>query len=94
MPALLADAIGWAGAVCLLLAYAGLATRRLEAGVGYHVLNLAGAGGLAFNGAFHHAWPSAALNVIWLAIGVFALRGPRRVVGARAARPPSGNMEA
>lgn len=69
------DAIGWLGAVALLLAYAGLAAGRLPAGPGYHVLNLAGAGGLAFNGAYHHAWPSAALNVIWLAIGVVALRG-------------------
>jgi hypothetical protein len=106
MPALLADAIGWAGAVGLLLAYAGLATRRLTAGVRYHALNLVGAGGLAFNGAFHHAWPSTALNVVWLAIGVVALRGPRRSRGrtdgdagdardarrGRAAAPPSGSM--
>jgi len=74
MPSLLADAIGWAGALCLLLAYAGLATRRLTAGARYHVLNLVGAGGLAVNGAYHHAWPSAALNVVWLGIGVVALR--------------------
>jgi hypothetical protein len=73
-PALVADAIGWIGALCLLLAYAGLATNRLTSGTRYHVLNLAGAGGLAFNGAYHHAWPSAALNVVWLAIGVIALR--------------------
>jgi mannose-6-phosphate isomerase-like protein (cupin superfamily) len=83
MATLLADAIGWAGAACLLLAYAALASRRLAAGVGYHALNLAGAGGLAFNGAFHHALPSAALNVVWLAIGVVALRGMRR-----SRRPP------
>jgi hypothetical protein len=74
MPSLLADATGWAGALCLLLAYAGLATDRLSTGVPYHVLNLVGAGGLAFNGAYHHAWPSAALNVVWLGIGVVALR--------------------
>jgi len=78
MPSVLADAIGWAGAVCLLLAYAGLATRRLTAGARYHVLNLAGAGGLAFNGAYHHAWPSVALNVVWLGIGAVALRRPEK----------------
>ena len=72
---MIADVIGWLGAACLLLAYAGLATRRLAGGPGYHALNLVGAGGLAFNGAYHHAWPSAALNVIWLAIGAVALRG-------------------
>jgi hypothetical protein len=74
MPVLVADAIGWAGALCLLLAYAGLATNKLSAGARYHMLNLAGAGGLAFNGAYHHAWPSTALNVVWLGIGVVALR--------------------
>ena len=74
IPSLIADAIGWVGALCLLLAYAGLATDRLSAGVAYHVLNLVGGGGLAFNSAYHHAWPSAALNVVWLGIGVVALR--------------------
>jgi hypothetical protein len=81
MPALLADTIGWVGALCLLLAYAGLATQRLSPGVAYHVLNLAGGGGLAVNSAYHHAWPSAALNVVWLGIGVVALRGRRRAPG-------------
>jgi hypothetical protein len=71
----LADAIGWAGAACLLLAYARLSSGRLALGVRYHLLNLAGAGGLAVNGAFHHAWPSTALNLIWLGIGLTALRG-------------------
>ena len=78
MPSVLADAIGWAGALCLLLAYAGLATSRLTAGAPYHVLNLVGAGGLAFNGAYHHAWPSVALNVVWLGIGAVALRRPEK----------------
>jgi hypothetical protein len=75
----LADAIGWAGAACLLLAYARLSSGRLALGVRYHLLNLAGAGGLAVNGAFHHAWPSTALNLIWLGIGLTALRGRTKV---------------
>jgi hypothetical protein len=80
---MLVDVIGWLGAGCLLLAYAALATRRLPAGPAYHVLNLLGAGGLAFNGAYHHAWPSAALNVIWLGIGALALRGRDRTGAGR-----------
>ena len=75
---LLADAIGWAGAACLLLAYAGLSSGRLAVGVRYHLLNLAGAGGLAVNGAFHHAWPSTALNLAWLGIGLTALHRTKR----------------
>lgn len=40
----LADAIGWAGAACLLLAHARLSSGRLAIGVRYHLLNLVGAG--------------------------------------------------
>jgi len=29
---------------------------------------------LLLNGAAHGAWPSAALNLVWLAVGVVALR--------------------
>lgn len=80
MAMLAADAVGWVGAACLLLAYAGLSSGRLTVGMRYHLLNLAGAGGLAVNGAFHQAWPSTALNLIWLGIGLTALRAdlPRR----------------
>ena len=84
-PMLLADAIGWAGAACLLFAYARLSSGRLAVGLWYHLLNLAGAGALAVNGAVHHAWPSTALNLVWLGIGLAALHrakasgtGPRR----------------
>ena len=75
---LLADAVGWAGAAGLLLAYARLSSGRLTVGWRYHLLNLAGAGGLAVNGAVHHAWPSTALNLVWLGIGVTALHRTRR----------------
>jgi hypothetical protein len=78
MVSLLADAIGWAGAACLLFAYARLSSRRLAVGVRYHLLNLAGAGGLAVNGAFHQAWPSTALNLVWLGIGLIALHRAKR----------------
>ena len=81
----LVDAVGWAGAGCLLLAYALLSGGRLTVDVPYHLLNLAGAAGLAVNGAAHGAWPSAALNVVWFGIGALALR--RRPV--RSADAPS-----
>jgi hypothetical protein len=84
MAMLLADAIGWAGAACLLLAYARLSSGRLAVGLRYHLLNLAGAGALAVNGAVHHAWPSTALNLVWLAIGLTALH---RAKGAKIPTP-------
>jgi len=73
----IADVAGWAGAGLLLLAYAGLSRGWLVIGVRYHLMNLAGAGGLAVNGAVHRAWPSTVLNVIWLGIGLVGLRHAR-----------------
>jgi hypothetical protein len=73
MPTPLADAVGWAGAACLLLAYAGLSSGRLVVGLRYHLINLAGAFGLVVNGTTHHAWPSTAFNLIWSGIGLTAL---------------------
>jgi hypothetical protein len=71
---LLVDAAGWAGAACLLLAYGLVSHGRLTGrSTGFQLLNLAGAVGLLANGIWHGAWPSAALNGIWLVMGVVAL---------------------
>ncbi|GAA0912156.1 hypothetical protein GCM10009557_86240 [Virgisporangium ochraceum] len=70
----LVEVAGWAGAGSLLLAYGLLSAKRIDAGAGYQVLNLAGALGLAANAVAHGAWPSASLNLVWLLIGAVALR--------------------
>ena len=80
------EVVGWVGAGLLLLAYALLSTRRLRAGFAYQVLNLAGAAGLTVNALVHSAFPSATLNVVWLAIGVWALGALQR----RKQSPQSG----
>jgi hypothetical protein len=73
------EVIGWLGAALLLAAYALAAARKLAAhSTAFHVLNLAGAAGLATNSAVNRAFPSAVLNVIWMAIGVVALARARR----------------
>ena len=72
------EVVGWVGAGLLVLAYALLSTGRLSAGFAYQVLNLAGAAGLTVNALVHSALPSATLNVVWLAIGVGALRTLQR----------------
>ena len=85
MTGLLIDAAGWAGAAALLLAYGLVSSGRLSGrSVGFQLLNLLGAVGLLANGIWHGAWPSAALNAIWLVIGVHALV---RLRGARQAEP-------
>jgi hypothetical protein len=36
-------------------------------------MNLAGAVGLAVNSAVNGAWPSVALNLVWIAVGAVTL---------------------
>jgi hypothetical protein len=78
----LVEAVGWVGAAALLLAYGLLSSGRLAAGVAYQMLNLGGSVALAANAVYHRALPSAAVNVVWLVIGVAALRS----LAARRAR--------
>lgn len=74
-----AEVLGWAGAVALLLAYGLVATRRLRVeGAAYGLLNLGGALGLALNSAVNGAWPSAALNLLWAVIGLVTFARARR----------------
>jgi hypothetical protein len=66
---------GWAAAGALLAAYALVSTGRLSgAGRPFQTLNLLGAAGLVLNSAEHRAWPSVALNAIWILIGLAALK--------------------
>lgn len=88
MTGLLIDAGGWAGAVALLLAYGLVSAGRLDGqSVRFQLLNLLGAVGLLANGVWHGAWPSAALNAVWLVIGLAAVRrlrsDPRDLRAAR-----------
>ena len=71
---LVIDALGWLGAASLLLAYGLTSAGRLPSqGWRFQMLNLVGAVALAANSAYHGAWPSAALNLVWIAIGLAAL---------------------
>jgi TRAP-type C4-dicarboxylate transport system permease small subunit len=67
------EVVGWAGTVVILTGYFLLSIGRIPNGRLYQWLNLAGAIGLLVNGAFHAAWPSAILNVVWSGIALFAL---------------------
>ncbi|MEY4763264.1 MAG: hypothetical protein RLZZ200_3121 [Pseudomonadota bacterium] len=68
------ETVGWLGALLILLAYALLSTGRIEGrSRTYQWLNLFGAVGFIVNSSWNGAWPSAALNVVWLAIGAVTL---------------------
>ena len=68
------EVIGWIGALQILGAYAMLSAGRLtgESPL-YQWMNVVGGAGFTINGWWHHALPSAALNVIWMMIGGVAL---------------------
>jgi hypothetical protein len=73
------EAAGWAGAVLVLAAYALASGGRLDArSPTFQWLNLIGAAGFVINTAWHGAWPSMVLNIIWCGIALFILARRRR----------------
>jgi hypothetical protein len=67
------EAVGWAGAALILLAYLLLSAGKLTGqSLTYQAMNVLGAAGFIINGWWHRALPSAVLNILWLGIGVFA----------------------
>jgi hypothetical protein len=68
------EAAGWVAALLILGAYGLLTAGKLTArDPAYQWLNVVGALGILINSGWNGAVPSAALNVIWMAIGVAAL---------------------
>jgi hypothetical protein len=69
------DVIGWSGAALILGAYALLSAGKLKAdSLAYHLMNILGAAGFVVNSGYNGAMPSAVMNVVWIGIGVYALR--------------------
>ena len=67
------EAVGWAGAVLILLAYLLLSAGKFTGqSLAYQAMNVVGAAGFVVNGWWHGAMPSATLNILWLMIGLFA----------------------
>jgi hypothetical protein len=75
----LLDGVGWVGAALVVVAYALVSFDRLSpATLRYQALNILGSIALIVNTAWHAAWPSTAVNIIWAAIALLALtRRPR-----------------
>ena len=78
------EVVGWIGGTLILAGYFLLTNGKLDAkSPVYQGLNVVGAIGFIANSSWNGAWPSAALNVIWVGIGVVALVkifGRRRAV--------------
>jgi hypothetical protein len=75
---LLIDLLGWTGAVCLLLAYFLVSRKKLVGdSLNYQLLNLAGGALLTINSLYYGAFPSVAVNVVWIGIALFTLNNRR-----------------
>ncbi len=71
---LLMEVVGWIGGTLILAGYFLLTSGKLDAkNPTYQWLNVVGAIGFIANSSWNGAWPSAALNVIWVGIGAVAL---------------------
>jgi hypothetical protein len=82
----LVEVIGWAAATMMLSAYVLLTTGRLRSlSPTYQWLNVLSGAGFIVNSGWNGAYPSAALNLIWMAIGLYGLfRGMRVQPGTAA----------
>jgi hypothetical protein len=80
------EIIGWTAAAMMLAAYGLLTTGRLRSlSPAYQWLNVVSGAGLIVNSGWNGAYPSAALNLIWMAIGLYGLfRGARVQTGPAA----------
>jgi hypothetical protein len=81
---LFVDIVGWIGALSILAAYGLLSFGKLPGhSRTYHLLNVVGATGLIINSGWNSAFPSAALNLIWMGIGLYGMaRGPKAASAA------------
>jgi hypothetical protein len=68
------DVAGWAGMALLIGAYTLVtAGRILGTSLTFQLMNLLGGALLMVNSAWYGAWPSAALNLVWVVIGTVGL---------------------
>ena len=71
---LLVDIIGWIGSIEVILAYGLISYHKITAkSMGYQLLNLTGGAFLVINTVYYGAYPSTAINVVWLVIASFAI---------------------
>jgi hypothetical protein len=71
MAKLLIDALGWIGAFSLIAAYFCVSFRNIAADSAlYQFMNAVGSLLLIVNTVYYRAFPSAFVNIIWIAIAI------------------------
>jgi hypothetical protein len=70
------DSLGWIGAAALVVAYWLVSTRKTTGdSTRYQMFNLIGSVLVLINSLYYGAYPSVAVNGLWVAIGVYSLTG-------------------
>ena len=65
---------GWIAALLILMAYGLLSSGRMTSNsLTFQWMNIVGAAGFIVNGVWNQAYPSAALNIAWMGIGLATL---------------------
>lgn len=68
------DLIGWIGGLEVLIAYFLISNKRVsETSLFYHLLNLTGAILLIINTIYVGAYPSAFVNIVWVAVAGYSI---------------------
>jgi cell shape-determining protein MreD len=66
---------GWTAALLILAAYGLLQFGKIQPRSWvYQIMNIIGAAGFIVNCTYNGAWPSVALNIVWMVIAFYALR--------------------
>ena len=72
------EIVGWMAAALMLSAYLLLASGRPSSRSNlYHWMNVLSGAGFVINSGWNGAYPSAFINVIWAAIGLYGVFGRR-----------------
>ena len=80
----LVNVVGWIGMALLISAYVLVTVGRIAGpGLTFQLMNLVGGAALMVNSAYYGAWPSAALNLVWVVIGLVGLTRARLKAAAR-----------
>jgi hypothetical protein len=68
------EAVGWIGAALVLSAYFLLTSRKLGGeSITYHNMNLLGGMLVAINAIANSAYPSAAINIVWVFVAIYGV---------------------
>lgn len=72
MSSFLVDVLGWIGGIALILAYGLVSQKKIDPqSMSYHLLNIFGALLLIINTYFYGAYPSTAVSVVWVIVGIY-----------------------